>query len=450
MRRLFAILAAALVCASASAQRTISNDDTCDIGVAPAATLLLPYFEVDITSPRQNARTTLFTVTNVTGNSQIAKVTLWTDWAYPVLTFNLFLTGYDVQSIDLYDVLTEGRIARTSTESPRGGLSEQFRTGNLKHLPSAATNCSPRAMTVQLPPNEVADLRSSLTNGFYSLCGTSRVGGTHSNAIGYVTVDVVADCTFTLPTDSLYFTREILFDNVLIGDYQRVNPNPATGNFALAEPMVHIRAVPEGGLAGTYAWTNLPYTFYDRFTPAAQRGIDRRQPLPSAFAARYIQGGASGFLANFTIWREGITGPDAACSSYINNRSAQVSEVVRFDERENVTTSAPQVIICTFSPGTFTLPVAANVPSTNTAFPPLTSGDVAGWMYINLHNNHAYMPDRKCGLMRASQNWIVVDLFAEGRFETGFSAAPLGNGCSPFAIAPTTNTAGRNPIGPRP
>ena len=27
---------------------TTDNDDSCDIGVAPAATLLLPYFEVDL------------------------------------------------------------------------------------------------------------------------------------------------------------------------------------------------------------------------------------------------------------------------------------------------------------------------------------------------------------------------------------------------------------------
>ena len=33
---------------------------------------------------------------------------------------------------------------------------------------------------------------------------------------------------------------------------------------AAANPMVHIRAVPEGGAAGSTAHTDLPYTFYDR------------------------------------------------------------------------------------------------------------------------------------------------------------------------------------------
>src|SRR5436305_2574227 len=81
---------------------TTNNDDSCDIGVAPAATLLLPYFEVDTTSARTT--TTLFTITNVSRFSQIAHVTLWTDRSFPVLDFNIFLTGYDVQGINLFDV----------------------------------------------------------------------------------------------------------------------------------------------------------------------------------------------------------------------------------------------------------------------------------------------------------------------------------------------------------
>ena len=42
---------------------------------------------------------------------QIAHVTLWTDWSFPVLDFNIFLTGYDVQAINLYDIIVRGVIA---------------------------------------------------------------------------------------------------------------------------------------------------------------------------------------------------------------------------------------------------------------------------------------------------------------------------------------------------
>lgn len=50
--------------AFAASPSSINNDDSCDIKVGPAATLLLPYFEVDVNGT--TGQTTLFTVTNVT------------------------------------------------------------------------------------------------------------------------------------------------------------------------------------------------------------------------------------------------------------------------------------------------------------------------------------------------------------------------------------------------
>src|SRR5437764_7287796 len=109
---------------------TTNNDDSCDIGVAPAATLLLPYFEVDTTSARTT--TTLFTITNVSRFPQIAHVTIWTDFSFPVLDFNIYLTGYDVQGINLFDVFTSGTVGTaagtgpTAGQSPIGSLSAGF------------------------------------------------------------------------------------------------------------------------------------------------------------------------------------------------------------------------------------------------------------------------------------------------------------------------------------
>src|ERR1044071_8770927 len=90
---------------------TTNNDDSCEITVAPAATLLLPVFDVNITAAAGASDTTLFTITNVSAAPQIAHVTLWTDWSFPVLDFNIFLTGYDVQSINLFDVIARGQVA---------------------------------------------------------------------------------------------------------------------------------------------------------------------------------------------------------------------------------------------------------------------------------------------------------------------------------------------------
>src|SRR5258705_2495956 len=87
---------------------TTNNSDSCDIGVTPAATLLLPYFEVDTAAAQGAGATTLFTITNTSRYPQIAHVTVWTDWSFPVLDFNIFLTGYDVQGINLFDVIMLG------------------------------------------------------------------------------------------------------------------------------------------------------------------------------------------------------------------------------------------------------------------------------------------------------------------------------------------------------
>src|SRR4051812_42311900 len=138
MRKLIVVMAVLLVASSAFASGHLSvapnatfnngllptstnNDDTCDIASsAPAATLLLPYFDVDFNSPQTTARTTLFTIVNTTDLPQIAHVVLWTDWSFPALDFNIFLTGYDVQGINLYDIFARGQIAPGPTGTSGG------------------------------------------------------------------------------------------------------------------------------------------------------------------------------------------------------------------------------------------------------------------------------------------------------------------------------------------
>src|SRR5690242_2352972 len=72
----------------------------------PAATLLLPYFEVDLAN--KLGRTTQFTINNASATAILAHVTVWSDLAVPVLVFNVYLTGYDVQTIDMRDILQTG------------------------------------------------------------------------------------------------------------------------------------------------------------------------------------------------------------------------------------------------------------------------------------------------------------------------------------------------------
>lgn len=432
------------------APSTTNNDDSCDISLQPAATLLLPYFEVEVNEPRNTALDTNFTIVNTSPLPQIAHITIWTDWSYPVIDFNIFLTGYDVQGISLYDLIARGDtvgIPPTSS-STDPGIRSADNDDNPVHF-----NLGTCAVLPGPIPTDLANaVRSALTTGIYTgFCGSTQVGSnTPGLATGYVTIDVARTCSQSLPTDPAYFASEIAFDNVLTGDYIRVNPDAATGNFAGGTPLVHIRAIPDGyglGTAGLALPTNLPFTFYDRYTPAADPTIDRRQPLPGTFAARYIAAGEA-FETEFAVWREGTTGVPLTCASVAANRSIAFAEFVRFDESENPTVRGGGVPISPAPPAAG-LPEASSVPAGSSVFPPFATGttDNGGWIYMNLNNGIAATAyDRPLHPGR-SQNWVTVQMSAEGRYAVDFDATMLGNGCS---ASPGTTTAfgGGNPIEP--
>jgi len=443
---------------------TTNNDDTCDISVAPAATLLLPVFEVDTT--RAGGENTLLSVTNVSRWPQIAHVVVWSEYSIPVLDFNLFLTGYDSQSLNMYDIIVTGFVNNGATTATTPGSLSAANTGN-GYLSTG--NCTASLLPGNLPQSLQQAVLSGLTTGAYN-SDCTNVGGNHPGiARGYVTIDVANNCSTSLPTNSGYFTSEILFDNVLIGDYQQLGNAPvggtATGFNGAGAPMVHIRAVPEGGPAsatGTLVTTNLPFTFYDRYTPAGNRQADRRQPLPSTFAARYIQSAASGFATNYRIWREG-TG-NGTCGT-TNGSSLRVAEIVRFDEAENPFTAAGSQICSPCSSAPVTLPEASITNTASSTFPTLTGSAVAGWMYLNLNNGGSatYSVNPLFGAptgglttgaaitttTRPSQNWVTVEMFGTvgtQRLSADFDAAWLGNGCSRAAVA--AGTGANSTIGP--
>lgn len=394
---------------------TTNNDDSCDISLQPAATLLLPYFEVSLGNSA--SQTTLFTLVNVTNVDQIARVTLWTDYGYPVISFNLYLTGYDVQPINLFDVIERGIIAPdagTGTDiHPRGRYSDRNTAADL-------TRCD--RLPGALDPVYVNLMRQAFTQGSVPAIGNvapacDAVGGQHERAVGYATIDVVGTCGFILPTDPAYFSQEIRYDNALTGDYQQVDP---AGNHAQASPLVHIRAVPEGGTPASRQTspafvTNLERTFYDRLS--APPFSDARQPLPSTFAARWIAGGPESFNTFFKVWREVPNGPGTACATFAPNATLAVAETVVFDEAENAST-IPNL----------TLPATSILQAS-----PMPNGAIAGWTYFNV--------DRNRGDRAATQNWVTVSMRAQNRFSVDFEASALGNGCSPEDTTPPINPA---------
>jgi len=75
-------------------------------------------------------------------------------------------------------------------------------------------------------------------------------------------------------------------------------------------------------------------------------------------------------------------------------------------------------------------------------------------MYLNLNNGGStnYSAARagfaiNNTTVRPSQNWVIVSMFAEGRYSVDFDAAWLGNGCS-APVPLTTAAAPGSLIGP--
>jgi hypothetical protein len=388
MKRFLSLCLILLIAASATAATrfTTDNNASCDISVSPAATLLLPYFEVDVTKPVTDATNTIFSIINTSRSPQTARVTFWTDYANPALWFNVYLTGYDVEPISIYDVLVAGKLPPAPAAAP-----DACKTGS-GDLPAAVAE----------------QLRQILTTGSVS-ASDCKVGGVHTLATGYVTIDVVNACSLVSPLEPAYYSQVLGYDNVLTGDYEDVHPDTGIGNFAGGSPLVHIKAIPNGG--GTATATPLPYTFYDRYTPAASKRVDRRQPLPSAFMSRFIQGGTAALFTDFVFWREAST---SGCGS--TNSVMPVATVIRFDEFENPTLTA----IAPNSPATASISTASSV------FPPLFGASLTGWMYIDL--------DNRTLSTRSSQNWVTVRMRAEGRYGVTYDAIALKNGCVPSSV----------------
>src|SRR5512142_1801663 len=83
---------------------------TCAQDNVPAATLLVPYFKVSRngsagTDIPEGGVDTMVAITNVSAINMIAHVTVWNKYSAAVLDFNVPLTGFDVATFRMKDIL---------------------------------------------------------------------------------------------------------------------------------------------------------------------------------------------------------------------------------------------------------------------------------------------------------------------------------------------------------
>ena len=401
------------------------------VDAVPAATLLVPYFEVDLGNA--NGITTLFSINNASAATQLAHVTVWSDASIPVLDFDVYLTGYDVQTINLRDILVGGILPQTGfglntagtappalvPGSPRGA----FSLAKVNFPNCNGTNAPPVPPVYARPAISASFLShlQALLTGKRSPVDNTCAGINHGDNVarGYITIDDVNSCSLLFPSSTGYFISGGLGiadnDNVLWGDVFYVNPGE---NFADGDTLVHVEA------DATIFSTPGEYTFYGRYV--AGTAADNREPLATTFATRYINGGAFTGGTTLRVWRDSKFPPGFSCTTGPNYGELFENQIVSFDEFENprtVITGGPSGeptpgAQCTFCDEAQAVRVGGTSLPTNADF---------GWLYLNL--NHATTLDAALGpgYINVAQAWVITKMDANGRFSVGFDAIQLDN-----------------------
>ncbi len=416
------VLALALIVGPVPARASI-----CTIDDVPAATLLLPLFEVDLDQPW--GVNTLFSINNASASAVLAHIVLWSDLSVPTLDFNIYLTGYDVQTLSVRDIFN-GTVPRTASAgqdptdaiSPKGAFSEDINFAS----------CNGQLPPPALPASFVTHLRAAHTGQFSAILnGCAGRDLFDRIARGYITVDVVNNCTLRFPGDTGYFisggTGDATNQNVLWGDYFYVYD---LANSAQGETLVHIEA------SGTSPQTSVPgqYTFYGRYVNWT--AADNREPLATNFAARFVNGGAFTGGTDYLVWRDSKVDQNAfKCGTAPSWYPLGLEAIVFFDEQEN-----PEVEqVPPFSPpppGIFLIPFPAETQRVAVGGSDLPTSFDFGWTFLNLNTTVAAAGLNPPEDPAAAQNWVTVVMDASGRFSVGFDAIQLDSACAASHFSP--------------
>ncbi len=386
--------------------------DLCALDHAPAATLLLPYFEVDLGAI--GGRTTLFSINNAAATPALAHVTLWTDLAVPTLVFDVYLTGYDVQTINLRDVFASGVLPRTADVardpsdliSPRGDLSQEATFPGCEGLPPAALSASfldhlQRAHTGRPSPL------------FEGKCSARNLDQPQVMR-GYATIDVARRCSPLRPNDIGYFGGSGVagFDNVLWGDFIYVDTD---GRFAQGDNLVRIEADPTRFSAGGT-------TFYGRYVNGS--GADGREPLATQWASRFLNGGPFDGGTAYVAWREvPWAGLPFTCGLAPAGFPMAQKDLVLFDEEEHPLVTGGQPFP-ELPPPFIPTPFPGAATRLTIGGPELPLPFNFGWIQIDLAPQANAAPDAQ------AQAWMGQVSSAQGRYSVGFQATHVNSLCA--------------------
>jgi hypothetical protein len=332
---------------------------------------------------------------------------------------------------------------------------------------------------------------------YYVLPDWLAARNTDENVWGYITADVAIACGTGIPSDTGYFTGEatnvttnyyannpatnywVDAGNTLIGDWFIIGTadNIAEGNNAvhievdnqnILNSVSYPKAVQNGAsfyrytspMCGPSGLADDLLECLDRFTGSGigqdfTTGADYefgpsntlptndfREPLPSAFAFRWIESGAFDGGTKMRVWKEF---PDTyPYYGYTYIYSFFQYEYFAWDEEEKVNVSN---VICPVSPCPTVpgevnqLPLEVQEVDVDVLNLP-TSNMQSGWILLAFVGSNTYLLPVTGGYTGpfpntyGTQAWVEVAYVANDRFSADFSAAIIGNFlCDGLAVA---------------
>lgn len=347
------------------------------IDPVPGSTLLFPHFEVDTSSPQ--GVNTVLTVQNASASATMVNVVLWTDYGLPTANFNVYLTGYDQQVIDL-GLVFRRVLPRTASDgqdptdsiSPQGPISQDINFASCNNYLNGQESGS-------ILSRDLVGAHSGQPSADYfgGHCGSMN----YSDGIarGYVTVDVTNQCTGDVPGSPGYFLAGgggvAGNRNIIRGDYAIID---AANRRNLIDDAVSIEA--NGVDPLTSAGPN-KQSFYGRLV--GHGAIDNREPLPTAWAGKVTLD-----RTDIDYWRDpGVPLAPFACGTGPAGLPAGQQQLAQFNITGNIT-ATPAGNPFAFVSGTV---AGATLPITE----PL------GWLFANLNLS---APSGPYGAIR--QSWL--------------------------------------------
>lgn len=366
MKKFTVLVALALLAATGTGYAV-----TCAYDNVPGATLLVPYFKVsrngatvDTPSIPAGGIDTLVAITNVSEWGVISHWTVWNKQSAPVVDWNVPLTGYDVATASVRDILNGQLNFNTNTQVLINGIdpciapskhgdtqTRYIRFTNPDSYNRPTGDRTDAEYSVYLNPAFDGEFKKNIWDSLdesYDVtelngpgandtdnpaCGVSRKtpDALAGDFTGYITIDVVNFCTRRFPDEAQFYYNDAIATvgwdanggpNVLIGDYFFIDPANPGGNIS-GEAMVSLEF--DARLSDWRA--DEDKTFYARFnrhTTSEGTGItdlvpagafwgsyaflhgDGREPLGTAYGFRYLNDAANGLTTWATVWRSDL------------------------------------------------------------------------------------------------------------------------------------------------